>query len=62
MKKIFTVTPLWAHSDFVVQGNHTTTLDAVWSSIKCWFSEGSTVVISDGVISETFTKAKEDRV
>lgn len=36
------------------------TLDAVWASQKCWFSEGTKVLISDGTSSKVYEKAREE--
>lgn len=37
-------------------GNENSTLDLVWDSQKCWFADGTKVLISDGEQYKVFEK------
>ncbi len=53
-EKKFTVSPI--NRAYEVIGSNETSLDTVWNSEKCFFLQGTKVLISDGVNSKVFEK------
>ena len=56
MEKKFKLTLLNKCPTMDVIGNEISTLDSIWDSQKCWFSDGTKVLISDGEQSKIFEK------
>lgn len=56
MGKTFTVVLFNGHSSYEVHGDSETSLDSVWNSQKCFFLQGTRVLISDGLNEKVFEK------
>ncbi len=55
-EKTFTVSLINKRPGYEVIGSKKTSLDNVWNSQKCFFSQGTKVLISDGVNVKVFEK------
>ena len=60
-EKKFTVSLINKCPTYEVCGGTETSLDAVWNSQKCFFLQGTRVLISDGVNTKVFEKGCESR-
>ena len=60
-EKKFTVSLINKCPTYEVHGDKETSLDAVWNSQKCFFSQGTRVLISDGVNARVFEKGCDSR-